>query len=409
MSPAPDACTLALAPQHGTGAAAAAGPIDAAIARLQQSAGRAQNRAPMLNELGQQFIAKARATHDLGYYQRAEDCAKCAESIEPGNAQALLLRGHILHQSHRFKEAEILARQLVGKRGLFLDYGLLGDALMEQGKIDEAGEAYQRMMDLKPFYQSYTRAAHLRWLKGDLPGATKLMRMAVKAASPRDPESVAWAYTRLALYDLQAGRFAEALNACDAALAYQPAYPAAMLVRGRTLLAEKKPADAVSVLQRAAAADPVPEYQWALADALGAAGRTDEARAIDASILRTGSAMDPRTFAIYLATRGERVDLALTLARRELDTRADVFTLDALAWSLAAAGRAKEADDIMKQALDAGTADARLFYHAGVIAASLDDRTRSRRWLRKALALQQMLLPSEQSQITRIFQERKMS
>ncbi len=69
---------------------------------------------------------------------------------------------------HRFSEAEAIARRLVAVREFVLDYGLLGDVLMEQGRVAEAAGAYQKMIDLKPFYQSYTRAAHLRWLKGDL-------------------------------------------------------------------------------------------------------------------------------------------------------------------------------------------------------------------------------------------------
>ena len=40
------------------------------------------------------------------------------------------------------------------------------------------------MIDLKPFYQSYTTRAHLRWLKGDLDGAIEMMNAAVKAAQP---------------------------------------------------------------------------------------------------------------------------------------------------------------------------------------------------------------------------------
>ena len=51
------------------------------------------------------------------------------------------------------------------------------------------------MIDLKPYYQSYTRAADLRWLKGDLDGAIELTELAIQASSPRDPDSVAWAYT----------------------------------------------------------------------------------------------------------------------------------------------------------------------------------------------------------------------
>ena len=79
---------------------------------------------------------------------------------------------------------------------------------MEQGRLAEAAAAYQQMLDLKPFYQSYTRAAHVRWLKGDLEGAIAAMRLAIESASPRDPESSAWAWTRLAAYELQAGRLA---------------------------------------------------------------------------------------------------------------------------------------------------------------------------------------------------------
>jgi tetratricopeptide (TPR) repeat protein len=391
LPPVQDACALALAPHQGTEA------IDLAIARLQEAARRTPNPVPVFHELGQRFIAKARTAHDPSHYQRAEACAQCADTLDPGNAQSLLLRGHVLHQMHRFQEAERLARELVARRGLFLDYGLLGDSLMEQGHVDEAGQAYQRMIDLKPFYQSYTRAAHLRWLRGDLASATTLIRMAIRAASPRDPESAAWAYTRLAWYELQAGRFRAAREASEAALTYQSSYPAALLVRGRTLLASKTLDEAIISLRSAAAADPSPEYQWALAEALGAAGRTDEARTVEASIERTGPAADPRTFALYLASRRERVDDALALARRERQARGDPFTLDALAWSLAASGRAREADEVMQQALRLGTADARLFYHAGVIAAAVEDRARARHWLQKALALRQMLLPSEAS------------
>ena len=123
-----------------------------------------------------------------------------------GIDQALLLRGHVLHQLHRFREAEQIARALVSTREVALDFGLLGDTLMEQGRLTEAAAAYQRMVDLKPFYQSYVRAAHLRWMRGDLDGAIELIRLAIGSASPRDPESAAWAWTRLAAYELQAGR-----------------------------------------------------------------------------------------------------------------------------------------------------------------------------------------------------------
>ncbi len=118
----------------------------------------------------------------------------------------MLLRAHVLQNLHRFKESETLARRLVQQRGLSFDYGLLGDALMEQGKLSDAVEAYQRMMNLKPDLRAYARAAHMRWLKGDLAGAIEAMQLAVSAASPQDAESAAWVNTRLAFYEFQAGR-----------------------------------------------------------------------------------------------------------------------------------------------------------------------------------------------------------
>ena len=58
----------------------------------------------------------------------------------------------------------------------------------------------------------------------------------------------------------------------DASLRTVPDYAAALLARGRIQLAQKKPVEAVETLTRAARLNPLPEYQWALADALRLAG-----------------------------------------------------------------------------------------------------------------------------------------
>jgi tetratricopeptide (TPR) repeat protein len=316
-------------------------------------------------------------------------------SMQPDDPAALLLRGHVLHQMHRFSEAEAIARRLVAVREFALDFGLLGDVLMEQGRVTEAAGAYQKMIDLKPFYQSYTRAAHLRWLRGDLAGAIDLMRTAVKAASPRDPESIAWAYSRLAIYELQRGRLADASRMADASLRSVPDYAAALLARGRIQLAQKKPAEAVEALTHAARLNPLPEYQWALADALRLVNRADDAAALEHRLVREGALADPRTLALYLSTRQQDGGRAVTLARRELEKRADVFTLDALAWALASSGQLQEASTLMARALAEGTEDGRLFVHAAVIAAADGRRADAARWAEKARGLSFTLLPSE--------------
>jgi tetratricopeptide (TPR) repeat protein len=389
-----DACAAALAPAAGQS------ERDRAIARAQHDAGTPARAHGALERLGYLYIARARVSNDHGDYTLAEKAAGCLESRYPGEAAALLLRGHVLHQLHRFREAEQIARTLVARRTVVLDYGLLGDALMEQGRLADAAAAYQKMLDLKPFYQSYTRAAHVRWLKGDLQGAMAAMRLAIGSASARDPESSAWAWTRLAAYELQAGRLREALKAAETALQHQPEYSAALLAQGRILLAMKQPSEATAVLRRATQLNPLPEYQWTLADALRGQGLADEAATIERDLVTGGAAGDPRTLSLYLATRRTDPDKALALAEEELRARADVFTLDAHAWALASAGRLAEAREVIGRALAEGTEDARIFLHAGVIHAAAGQPREATRWLSKAVRLRATLLPSEADELT---------
>jgi len=372
---------------------------DREISRLQHQIRDGRNVELGLEQLGWAFVAKARESFDVGFYKLAEQCTRCIEKSNPQSQEAMLLRGHVLHSLHRFKESETLARRLVEQRGLGFDYGLLGDALMEQGKLKDAVEAYQQMMNLKPDLQAYSRTAHMRWLKGDLAGAVEVMRLAVGAASPLDAESAAWVNTRLASYEFQAGRFKEAEQRCAFASSFQSNYAPALLLRGKMLLAQNKFDEAVGALQKAAQLNPLPEYQWWLTEALRAAGRENEASAIEAQLRRQGAASDPRTFAIFLATRRESPETALRLAKAEFDSRTDVFTHDAFAWSLAVSSKLTEARSEMERALTEGTEDGRLFFHAAMIASQSGQAAEARHWLDKASSLSHLLLPSERNEL----------
>src|SRR5919205_788116 len=379
-SPPPEnaACRFVLASLNGNE------PIDENIA--QQQALISNGARSGLERLGWTFVKKARLTFDASYYILAEQCAQCMEANGAKGPDTLLLTAHALQSLHRFHEAEAAARELVSTRERPFDYGVLGDVLIDQGKVREGAAAYQKMIDLRPDLQSYARAAHVGWLTGDLNGAIELMKLATTASSSNDPEAGAWAFTRLALYQLQRGATKQSLESCDAALSLQSDYAPAMLARGRTLLAMNHGGEALVELQRAAKLNPLPEYQWILEDALNVKSQISETE-------------DPRTLSLYFATRHEDVERAVKLAEQELTNRGDVFTHDALAWALAAAGRATEAQQHMDQALSEGTADARLYLHAGVIAALNNDDKQARRWLEEAAAIKQMLLPSERMQL----------
>lgn len=403
-------CEIALASHEGDS------KIDAEIAKLQRDIRanvRPQYAPAIVEKLGWSYIEKARASFDPGYYKLAEQCGFCMEakaaaqkaeakdsSAEKSfHASSLLLRGHALHSMHRFAEAEKIARELIEIRKLAYDFGLLGDVLMEQGKLNEAILAYQNMMEQRPGPQAYARAAHVRWLKGDLAGARELMRLSAQTAGQGDPDASAWAWSRLALFELQAGNQKAALEICDLALELHQDYPPALLAKGRILLAQNKASEAVGLLQKAAQINRLPEYQWTLADALRSAGRAEEAGKIETSLSANGAVDDPRTYAVYLATRGEGAETALKLAEEEIKVRRDVYTLDALAWAQAAKGDAAEAWKTIQSALIENTQDARFFMHAAVIASQAGDKHASRNYAAKANKLESMLLPAE---ITRL-------
>lgn len=371
-------------------------PLDHEIARLQDKVRDGRESHAQVVQLGWAFVSKARVTGDPGFYKIAEACAQLASD----GADSLLLRGHIDHALHRFAHAEAIARQLTAdQRAGWQSFALLGDALMEQGKLVEAVAAYQRMIDIRPCLQTYARVAHLRWLKGDLAGAKELMRLAVESGNSRDPEPAAWAYTRLALYQFQAGEMTAAGWSADRALEFVKDYPAALFLRSKLEIERGDPAKAAASLRGACAQVPLPEYQWALADAARLAGDTDVAAKTEEALNSRGAGEDPRSFALFLATRRAAPDTACALSHDELANRRDVLTYDAVAWTALAAGKTREAKDNMKLALAEGTIDGRLFYHAAKIEVASGQKKTAIGWLRRAAAIQQMLLPSERADL----------
>lgn len=86
-----------------------------------------------------------------------------------------------------------------------------------------------------------------------------------------------------------------------------------------------------------------------------------------------------------------------------MNTRADVFTMDTLAWAFKANGRLAEAREYSKKALSEGTQDARLFYHAGCIALAADDSVEAGRMLALSVQIKQMLMPSERDGLEKEF------
>ncbi len=216
-------------------APAGTGPTDRRIRDLQDQLRRAPGSPELWMTLGEAWVRRAREAADPGLYHSAADCAAAALALSPGAPRALALRGMVLLDAHRFDEARALAADLTARHpGFARGHGILSDALLELGRLEEAATAAQRMMDLKPDLPSYSRASHLLWLQGDSDGALEAARLAVDAGG--DPEARAWVRTQAALIRLHRGEHARADAELDLALADFPDHPAALAAKARVAL-----------------------------------------------------------------------------------------------------------------------------------------------------------------------------
>ncbi|MGH7945169.1 MAG: tetratricopeptide repeat protein [Opitutaceae bacterium] len=386
---------IVLAPHDGTAAE------DVEIRRWQQRAHRADATADVFERLGWAYVAKARRTLDAGFHALAGKTVDVADKRFGARAGTRSLRGHALHNLHRFREAGSVARRLVAERGAPLDLALLSDVLIEQGKLAEGVAILQRMVDAKPGPEAFARIAHVRWLKGDLAGAMAATESALQASDVRDLETRSWLLVRLSGFCLQRGDSTRALALADAAADSTSSYPPALLARGRALIARGNFIAAITPLREAAGLQPVPEYQWWLADALAATGQREQGLEVEHQLKARGAAGDPRSLALYLATRGEESEKSVHLARAGLAERADVFSRDALAWALFANGDVNGAAGQMRAALVEGTKDARLFLHAGEIALARGERDDAAKHFAEACSAAATLTPSERVLLAR--------
>ncbi len=340
------------------------------------------------------FMKKARETGDFNFNAKAEIALN--RSFETATAEnnydALKLKAMLRLVYHRFDEALEIARQSKEiQPNDPQNYGAMTDALIELGRYDEAFDAAREMMNLRPGTNSYSRAAYLRELQGDVKGAIEAMRAAAEA-SP-DPETSAWCRVHLGDLLLNNGELAAADHEFDAALYYFPDYHLALAGKARWQLAAGDVNQAIEFYKQSQERVPLPETAIALGDLYSRIGQADEAKKqydllefIERENSDKGSTYS-RLFALYYADHDIKLDEALAIAQSERAKRSDIYTCDALAWTLYKKGDFTEAKKAITEALRLGTRDARINYHAGMIEQSLGNRADAIKHLRFALKI----------------------
>src|SRR6185436_17859780 len=254
------------------------------------------------------------------------------------------------------------------------NYGNLADACTELGYYRGAAHATDRMMALRPGVPSYTRVAALRALTGDRRGAIEALELAFSAADPADAEERAWILTYLGHERWALGDVEAAARAYDAALAVVPGYHLALPGLARARAAEGRRDEAIALYERALAVAPMPSTAGALGDLYATTGNPSRARAtydLTMVMQRIAAARGQslgRDLALFLADHDRDLDEAVRLARAEAALRDDVYTDDALAWTLYKTGALGAAKRASSRALRLGTEEAAFHRHAEAIA-----------------------------------------
>lgn len=390
--------TALVAPENLTQA-----PEDQAILRWQARLDReGGDMAATWERLGWAYIAKGRTTLDKGYFALAVELVEQMEERHGESDASRLLLGHAVLQQHRFRETEAIANALVADGTNPRGWALLSDARMERGDLAGAIAACQEFVNRLPGPEAYVRIAHLRWLKGDLAGAEHMMQTALEATGYSAVETSDWMRVRWGGYRLRAGEPADALTLADTVLDRRADYAPALLLRGQARLALGQTTAAIVDLARAAELNPLPEYQWWWADALRERGEDQAAREVESALRNEGRARDPRTLALYLATRDQWLTVAEKLAREEWIERSDPHTRDALAWVLAVQGRTEEAAAFLAPLLEQVPADGRIWLHAALIEHWRGNLDAAQKFAREADRLRGGLLPSEQRRLDQL-------
>jgi len=346
--------------------------------------------------LSEQYLQRYRERGDVGDVLRAEAAARRSLRNQPrGNVAALGALASAQLTLHRFRDALATVRSARESAAANANLAMSEASLdMELGDYAAAGALIGRYGN-GDTDASEVVASRYAELTGDLPRARTLLARASRRADAVygiPNERRAWFHVRLGELAFAAGDADAALREEKTALERFPDDVQALTDSARFDAALGRWSDARGFAERAVQRTPSPENLGLLADAeerLGdrsaAAATRDEIAAVE----RIGNAqrLVDRLLALEYADHGTRLDDAYAIARRELSLRDDVFAEDTLAWTSARSGHWDEARTAARRATALNTADARIWYHAGVIAEHDGDAHTALADYRHALAL----------------------
>jgi tetratricopeptide (TPR) repeat protein len=366
-----------------------------------------------LNKLTGYYLSRLRETGNSAWLDLAARAARNSLKAIPAerNPGGLSLLAQVEIAGHDFASARDHAEQLAqldSRKGY--PYLLLGDSLMELGDYEAARSAFREMEKRgSADVAAKTRLARMAALMGDNARAERLyidaLNLAVESVPP-SRETIAWVRWQLGETAFSSGDYDRAEKHYRDSLVTFPDYYRALAGLGRALAAKGDMNGAIEHYERAVRILPDPAFVAALGDLYQLAGRAKDAEAQyalceqTARISAAGGRLYNRQLALYYADHDLKSGDAYQLAKSEYERRRDIYGADALAWTALKAGKIDEARQAAREALRLGAQDAKLFYHAGMIARAAGDRATAQDYLQRALKLNPRFDP-RQSQVAK--------
>lgn len=349
------------------------------------------------------YLESYRETGDAGDVSGAERAARASLRLRlKNNGGAYFQLSRALVAQHRFPEALDAARQAARYDRTAL--GQCADIQIETG--DYAGA--RRDLERAPFRADdpayLALQARLLEVSGNNGGArTLLQRAATRAQNNLEvpPQTAAWFWERLGHIQFQNGEVEPAQNSYARALAVFPRDTRSMAALSRLFAARGDWKSCVLWGERAAQIVPAPDTLALLGQAHEALGQPQLARqkyalvAAAEQLSQAQGVIYDRQRALFLANRRQNLPTALRLALGEMKLRRDIYAYDALAQIYFEMGKLEAAQKAADQALHMGTADATLWYHAGLIADARGQKERARTHLKRALQISPYFLTPE--------------
>jgi len=336
-------------------------------------------------------LPKARDTGEVTLYDRADSVLERSERLSPGNYEARKLAVIVLLGRQNYSRALPLAKAI--NRSVPDDiggWGLLVDANIALGNYSEAERDAQWILDLRPGNPlGFEKAAALRELFGDIPGAVEFLDEANRRTSANDTDQRAWLLLQKCRLQLGAGYSAEARTTLAQARQINPDSLLSLKVEARLRAAEGKKQDALALLERCYGRVPSATNLYAVAEMLERTGRTGEANVAFQRFAREAQAGAeiPGDLSVqlvlYKLDHENDKAAALALASKLAEDHHDCATLDAFAWALYKNGKYKEAKQQLERALAVGVRDPVYFCHAIQISSRAGDASAAQKFKRE--------------------------